>query len=75
MRSGRGLGAAELTRRAAFVVALDDASDMKNTPQNLFAGGDVDFALCIYKHPTFRYLYYQYKASCRRLETQESLLT
>ena len=43
---GRGLGAAELTRREAFVVALEDASDMENTAQNLFAGGDVDFALC-----------------------------
>ena len=43
---GRGLGAAELTRREAFVVALEDASDMENTAQNLFAGGNVDFALC-----------------------------
>ena len=45
MRPGRGLGAAELTRRAAFVDALQDVSDMENRAQNLFAGGDVDFAL------------------------------
>ena len=46
LRPGRGLGAAELTRRAAFVDALQDVSDMENRAQNLFAGGDVDFALC-----------------------------
>jgi len=46
VRPGRGLGAAELTRRAAFVDALQDVSDMENRAQNLFAGGDVDFALC-----------------------------
>ena len=47
VRSGRGLGAAELTRRAAFVVALDDASDMENTAQNLFAGGEMWISHCV----------------------------